>query len=71
MSVKVKANLRAISFPLVCFTISNSVSILVLLFFRMLDAILAGEAGELSGVSPQKVYFALLALGHRDFLKLS
>lgn len=43
----------------------------MLLVFRMLGSGQPGEAGELSGGSPQKVYFALLALGHRDFLKLS
>ena len=70
MIVKVKANLRAISFSPFCFVL-NLASILMLLVFRVLDSSQLGEAGELSGVSPQKVYFALLALGHRDFLKLS
>lgn len=41
----------------------------MLLVFQVLDGSQPGEAGELSGGSAQKVYFALLALGHSVLFK--
>jgi len=57
----VKANLKAIIFSPFYFSASNLASVLTLLVFWMLNSSQPGEAGELSGGSLQKVYFALLA----------